>query len=188
MALSTGVGRLFWAVPIDEQIRRALEKRLRADLAGKPPPGRVPRADGWHITLRFLGEVTQSQYDTLVKEWRVSPAGEGFDIAFRGLGAFPHPGKAAVLWMGIEDAEAGLSRLAARAEATAVAAGFEAERRAFHPHLTVSRIRPPKDLRELISRANAPAISMRVETVVLFRSHLGSDGARYEAVDRFPLG
>ena len=103
------------------------------------------------------------------------------------LGAFPRPERASVLWIGITDPEDGLGRLARLAEQSAVEAGFEPEKRAFHPHLTLSRLKPPANLRDYISRVRPLDRSMKVEQVVLYRSHLSSQGAHYEALDRFFL-
>lgn len=188
MSDSTKIGRLFWAVPLDDEVRRALSDHLRAELGRQGVPGRAPRPESWHLTLRFLGDVTASQHETMVNGWRRRRPGEPFQVTFGGLGAFPTPVRASVLWIGLTDQSDGLSRLAHLAEETAVEAGFAPERRGFHPHLTLSRLRPPQDLRRAIEKFTPLSLAMNVEQVVLYRSHLGSQGARYEALERFLLG
>ncbi len=181
------MGRLFWAVPLDEDVRGALQQHLRAELGRRGLPGRAPRPESWHVTLRFLGDVTRSQYESSIAAWRRGQIGSGFHVTLDALGAFPRPERASVLWIGITDPDDGLGRLARLAEQSAVEAGFDPEKRAFHPHLTLSRLKPPANLRETIDRVRPLGKAMTVEQVVLYRSHLSSQGARYEALDRFFL-
>ncbi len=65
-----------------------------------------------------------------------------FSLRLTGLGAFPRPGAATVLWVGVEDATGAVERLAAQCEQAARDVGFEPEERPFHPHVTLARIRP----------------------------------------------
>jgi 2'-5' RNA ligase len=181
------MGRLFWAIPLDREVREALRDHLRAELGRAGLPGRVPRPESWHITMRFLGQVTRSHYEKSIEAWSRHPIGRHFEVTIGALGAFPRPERASVLWIGITDPEDGLGRLARLAEQSAVEAGFEPEKRAFHPHLTLSRLKPPANLRDYISRVRPLDRSMKVEQVVLYRSHLSSQGAHYEALDRFFL-
>jgi 2'-5' RNA ligase len=70
-------------------------------------------------------------------------------------------------------------------EEAAQAAGLSPEDRPFHPHVTLSRIRPPVDVRGLLDEDFA--LSWRCDRVVLYRSHLGRGPARYEALDSVVL-
>ena len=78
--------------------------------------------------------------------------------------------------------------LAAGVEASVIDAGFPPEDRPFRAHMTLSRVRPPEDVTEIIEEIERFSIGMQVDRVVLYRSHLGRGGARYEAVEEFPLG
>jgi 2'-5' RNA ligase len=66
------------------------------------------------------------------------------------------------------------------------AAGFGAESRPFRSHLTLSRLDRPSDVRRLIELVPAAKVSMEIREVVLFRSHLGKEGARHERIASFP--
>lgn len=182
-----GTARLFLAVDLPEGVRRALDEHLRASPGGGRLPGRPARPESWHLTLRFLGDTAPDACDRLVRELRSAELGHGFTLGFGGLGAFPRPARATVLWLGIAEGEAPLGALAAAVEEAACRAGFPAETRPFAAHLTLSRIRPAEDVRPLVERVPPFPERMEVDEVVLFRSHLGPSGARYEAVERFPL-
>ncbi|HEV2150007.1 MAG TPA: RNA 2',3'-cyclic phosphodiesterase [Longimicrobiaceae bacterium] len=182
-----GGERLFLAVDLPEDARRALEVHLRESLAGRPLPGRAVAPRSWHLTLRFLGDTAPERRVGVVRALREADPGPAFTLGFGGLGAFPRPARASVLWLGVEEGAAPLRALAATAEEAARQAGFPAEARPFSPHLTLSRIRPPQDVRGVVERVPAFRERIPVEEVVLFRSHLGPGGARYEAVEHFPL-
>jgi len=104
------VGRLFLAVPLDEQVREGLVDFLRQATRGKPLPGRTPKPQNWHLTLRFLGDVAKTQYQWLLTAIKDKSLGEPFELVFGGLGAFPRPSKGSVLWVGVNHASAGLKR------------------------------------------------------------------------------
>jgi 2'-5' RNA ligase len=182
-----GGERLFLGVALPEEVRRALEGRLREALGGEPFPGRAVPPGSWHLTLRFLGDTPREARERLVGELRAAPLGEAFPLELAGLGAFPRPARASVLWAGVGEGEAALRALAAKVEGAVQRAGFPAEPRPFSPHLTLSRIQPPRDVRALLERATPLTERFTVDAVVLFRSHLGRGPARYEAVERFPL-
>ncbi|HEX2202658.1 MAG TPA: RNA 2',3'-cyclic phosphodiesterase [Longimicrobium sp.] len=180
-------GRLFLGLPLPPSLRDDLEAHLRRAFGGGVPGRPVPPAN-WHLTLRFLGQTSAEQHRRLVDPLRGADLGPAFELAFGGLGAFPRPARATVLWVGVSEGADAVKALAARMEAAARAAGFAPEPKPFSPHLTVSRLRDPADLRGAIAEAPPFDGRMRMEEVVLFRSHLGGGAPRYEAVERFGLG
>ncbi|MBN1654689.1 MAG: RNA 2',3'-cyclic phosphodiesterase [Deltaproteobacteria bacterium] len=179
--------RLFLAVPVSDRIRSAILNHLRDHCGRKPLPGRVARPESWHFTLKFLGNVLEAQYDSLLSATNSLGLGKEFELTFDGLGAFPRPSKASVLWIGVEKGAEELCRLAALVEDAATSTGFPADNRPFHPHLTLSRIRPPEPVDSLLSGVAPLKITMVVSEIVLYQSHLGKEGARYQVLDRFAL-
>ena len=97
--------------------------------------------------------------------------------------------RARVLWVGLDDPAGLLAALARDLEAALVPLGFEAEPRAFTPHLTLARFKPPASVAGVLSdepRVTAP--SFEVGHLALYRSHLHPKGARYEVLATIPLG
>ncbi len=179
-------GRLFVGIPCPPELRDRLRDHLRAAF-GERLPGRAVMPANWHLTLRFLGDTGADRLRSLTNELRCVGGGAPFDLSLAALGAFPRPARASVLWIGVGAAEAELRALAAGVEAAAVRAGFAAEPKPFAPHLTLSRLNPPADLRRVIAAASPFGGRMTVDGFVLFRSHLGAGAPRYERVERFPL-
>ena len=177
--------RLFLAVAIPDGVRHALAAHLRdVEL-----PGKVVPPQNWHITLRFLAYTYQDERDRLLHALDEADLGAAFTLGFGGLGAFPRASRAAVLWLAIGAGAAEVVDLAAVVEEACVDAGWFMEERPFHPHLTLSRIRPQQDVRAVIEAVPGFPMRIDVDEIVLYRSHLGGRGpARYEATERFPLG
>jgi 2'-5' RNA ligase len=150
-------------------------------------PGRAVPPANWHFTLRFLGSTPPEQRDKLISILRATQFGGEFTIRFDRLGAFPRVNRARIVWLGVSDGADRLVSLAEKVETASRRAGFPAESRPFKPHLTLSRVEPPRAVSDIVSRhAQIPA-SMIVDRVSLIRSMLGGGPAKYEIVEDFFL-
>lgn len=180
---ATTTQRLFLAVDLDAPTRDAFAARLALlDL-----PGRLVAASHWHVTLAFLGATAPDARDRLCARLDALDAGARFTVAFGPLGAFPRPSRASVLWIGVTTGAAALTALHGRVTDAVRAAGLPLDARPFTPHVTVSRLRPPADVRRLVDAAPADDVTMRVDAVTLFRSVPSGGGTRYEIVQQVPL-
>jgi 2'-5' RNA ligase len=126
--------------------------------------------------------------DQLAVTLRRTRLGRGFSIRFDGLGAFPRARRARIIWLGVTDGARELISLAEAVESAARRSDFPAEERPFKPHLTLSRVEPPRAVADLLSAQPALDITMPVSEVVLVRSSLGAGPAKYEVVEKFLLG
>jgi 2'-5' RNA ligase len=184
------VVRLFLAAELPEAIRIGLAGAQR-DLKTNCPGWRWVRPEGIHLTLRFLGEVPPGE-DALQREgWRRAASScRPTSIRIGGAGVFPSVRRPRVLWVGVTEIGPGgrLEALSDAMECAARKAGFRPETRRFRPHLTLARVarggRPSAPDHESVGEIGVVEIS----EVVLFRSELRPEGARYTALDRFPLG
>jgi 2'-5' RNA ligase len=175
--------RLFVGVPLTTGARDELAKRLPKSI-----PGKAVSPKNWHVTLRFLGQTPREQRDLFVASLQNTTFPTAFRIAFTSLGAFPSPRRAKVLWIGIDKGAPALVELAELVNQAAISAGFPAEPRRFHAHLTIARIDPPMNVRRVLTAGWRKPVLMQVSTVVLFRSRLGRGPAQYEAIEQFWLG
>jgi 2'-5' RNA ligase len=180
-------GRLFIGVPLGDDARREIDARLRSALPDGLPGRAVPVAN-WHLTLRFLGATRGDQLAIIREHLRAAALGEAFDVRFGGLGAFSRPRSARVMWIAVAEGTERLRELARMAEDAARAAGFAPEEKPYTPHLTISRLQPPRNVTSAIECVPPLDEEMRVGEVIVFRSHLGGAPARYEPVERLALG
>lgn len=179
-----GLLRLFIAVPLPEDVRQAVA-RLQQQLRPGMPPGSWVRAEGLHLTLRFLGDTEPGRVPALGAALEAALAqAPSFALALGTLGAFPPKGRSRVLWLGSAD-EGGLAHLAEVVEGVVRLQGFAPENRTFHGHLTLCRFRQP-------GRLTLPEVgdvaTFQVDRAVLFQSHLRSQGAEHVPLASFALG
>jgi RNA 2',3'-cyclic 3'-phosphodiesterase len=175
--------RIFVAVPLPDEVRMALADRLQPlDM-----PGKVVPPENWHITLRFLGWTDDVAFDRMLAALDESDLGSPFNVMLGGMGAFPRPKSATVIWLAVAEGLTRLEELATVAEEAAQSAGFGPEERPFRAHLTLSRVRPAEDVSNLLDSSPGADLGWRCGSVVVYRSHLGRGGARYEPLETFAL-
>ena len=143
-----------------------------------------------HVTLKFLGWVDAGAVDRIAEvASSVAASHEPATITVTGLGAFPSERRARVLWVGLDDPAGVLGALASDLDAALEPLGFEPEKRAFTPHLTLARFKPPASVRGvLFEQPEVAEPAFRLGHLTLYRSHLHPRGAKYEALGTFPLG
>jgi RNA 2',3'-cyclic 3'-phosphodiesterase len=139
-----------------------------------------------HLTLRFVGEVERPLAEDLAAALS-SLRFEPFEIRIAGVGRFDHH-KRGALWAGVEP-RAPLAALAAKVERICVSVGLPPERRAFHPHITLARWSRGggASLDPFLAHAALRSDDFTVDTVTLYESRLGREGAHYEAVATYPI-
>ena len=143
-----------------------------------------------HVTLKFLGWVDAETVGPIVEALAtVASTHEPATITVTGLGVFPSERRARVLWAGLDDPAGLLTALASELDPALEPLGFEPETRAFTPHLTLARFKPPASVAGVLFEVPGVAQpSFEVDGVHLYRSHLHPKGARYEILNSFDLG
>jgi RNA 2',3'-cyclic 3'-phosphodiesterase len=178
--------RLFVGIDLPGEIKDGLAALIELLRRGAPEAKWVPR-DNLHLTIAFLGEVSEERVTAIEGALRAAATGKSaIDTALAGLGAFPSARRARVVWAGLDDAAGRMAALASDVSTALGPAGFEPEKRTWTAHLTLARLRTPADVSALLSERVAPA-SFAVSEITLFRSRLARPAPRYEAVGRFPL-
>jgi 2'-5' RNA ligase len=184
-------GRYFVAIDLGPGVLGALGEAQEGLRESGGPPIRWTRPESMHLTLKFLGgSVARSAVEGAVAALGPALAGSGpFGIAVRGLGAFPSPKQARVLWAGVEDPSGGLSALQSSVESKTAGLGPPAGD--FHAHITLGRLKGRGRGADLSGPIEAMADRrfgpVDVHEAVLYRSELGPQGPRYEAAARLPL-
>ena len=144
------------------------------------------REDNLHLTLKFLGDVPIARIGDVSAAASAAVRASGrFELILGGCGVFPTRGKPSVLWIGIEDSRGGLDKVQQRLEEECAARGFTRDSRAYHPHLTVARIRKPqraKDLAAAHVALNFAARTFTARELVVFRSELLPQGSRHTPI------
>ncbi|MDB4967640.1 MAG: 2-5 ligase [Myxococcales bacterium] len=148
----------------------------------------VPAAN-LHLTLRFIGSIGEELVEGVTGACgRVAARHQPIEARAVGVGAFPSLTKPNVLWAGVQAPQA-LSALQREIEAAMVELGFEKEERAFHPHVTVGRVKESGGTAAAeLWKSDAAMGSSPLSEIVVYESRTRSAGAEYVARARVPLG
>jgi 2'-5' RNA ligase len=171
--------RLFVAATLPEPVRGELARWARRAV---PAQAGVRRLDpeSLHLTLCFLGAQPLASAGELAGVLgALAPALAAVGELAVGAPAWLPPRRPRALAVEIGDPAGGLRQLqAALARDVAATIDWAAPRQRFRPHVTVARLRPGT-LRSGGELAPTPPLLFTCERVVLFRSHLEPEGARY---------
>lgn len=143
-----------------------------------------------HFTVKFLGEVP----DDTVKEVDRRLSGlalSSFEVRVRGVGAFPDIRRPRVVWAGVSPESAQAISSAALAFIGALEGVGRPEDHEFHPHITLSRVRSPRNSGALVSflqqNADRDFGGSRITSLKLKSSVLSPGGPTYADVREYPL-
>jgi 2'-5' RNA ligase len=174
--------RLFTAIEIPEAVRT----RLTFLQSGVPGARWIAR-ENLHLTLRFIGEVsepTASDIDETLSAVRAKP----FEVALKGIGEFGGR-EARALWVGVA-ANSALAHLAAKIESALQRMGLPAETRKYTPHVTLARLRdaPAAKVRAFLSANNLfDSGPFTVRAFTLYSSFQTPKGSQYRAERNYDL-
>lgn len=178
--------RLFVAMDLPAGVKDELARAIGVLRPAVPAARWVPR-ENLHLTLKFVGEVPDERLSAIsAAVAEVAGGFVDFSTHLEGIGSFPSPRRARVLWVGLADPAGGIAALAVGLDEAFAPLGVAREARPFTPHLTLARFRTPTLL------AAQPEVPLdptpfAVERLTLFRSRLGRPAPRYESLATFPF-
>ncbi len=149
-----------------------------------------------HLTLKFLGEITDKKADDVKGALdAVSSAMAPFDLSIKDVGVFPAAGHPRVLWVGIDKGLRETVLLASGVDEALSQIGFTKETRLFSPHLTIGRVRSPRNTSQLVEKISSAAANStffevpahRVSSLILFQSTLTPHGSVYTKLYESPF-
>ena len=178
--------RLFLAIGLPDSIRRyvgGLQEQLKKSITG---PGRWVPIENLHFTLKFLGEVDDHRQNDILAAFQ-SIAGKCFGLQLGSLAQLPPTGRADILSIDLANIPNELARLHESVEASFESLNFPRETRAFHPHLTLARLKIPRFISREIQMEIVPA-KFKVNEILLMQSTQTSAGSTYQVIEHRELG
>ena len=190
--MSQSMIRSFIAIDITDEIRDAIGKvsyQIKANLPGIPLRWVAPQ--NIHLTLRFLGEISQDQITCLVQNSQaVLTKFSCTTIGFAGIGAFPSSRRARIIWIGINSSPE-LSPLILELNEVLATCQISKEDKLFSPHLTLCRLRNLSTfdyakVNSVLSSLKVGSLgSFQVDSVKLYKSDLTPTGPVYTCIHNF---
>jgi 2'-5' RNA ligase len=181
--------RLFAALDLDDATRARLADVVRA--LSRAPGVKWAKPEALHVTLRFFGEWPEARLPELTDalERVERPAGP-LEVPLLRLGFLPNE-HAPRIFIAVGETSRELAAFQRRIEEAARDLGFEAENRAFLTHITLGRIRDPRQGRKLVEGARGyrgELGSFVADHWTLYRSETRPEGAVYTSLALWRFG
>jgi 2'-5' RNA ligase len=167
--------KLFFALWPDESVRKGL---LRIGRSLPRHGGRPPHPEDLHITLVFLGPVTQARYPCVTDVADALQAGS-FSLSIDRVGYWRRP---RILWCGPRETPPALQKLVSDLQEGLKGCGFRPEKRSYSPHVTLARKSGPVEGCEL----EQPLV-WRPREFTLVSSLNRQEPPRYRILKHWPL-
>jgi 2'-5' RNA ligase len=183
--------RAFLAIDLPSGLRPVLS-RVQEELKKSGADVKWVPVGNVHITLKFFGQIPEAQVEPIVAAvGSVARTQASFSLNVTGAGAFPTVNNPRVVWLGVGGDLAVMGGFYRQLEEAFATLGFPPEGRAFAPHLTLGRVKSPRNRVDLSRRLAAVAAPegepFQVREIILYRSNLSPQGATYVPLKVIPL-
>lgn len=167
---------MFFALWPDEQVRFSIEETLSR--MPSTSGGRVVPKHNLHITLHFIGSVTDERKDCLHAAAQ-SVKLPSFEFQLNHFGVFS---KAKIFWMGCQHVPEELLQLNQSLGEALGQCGYQQEKRLYTPHVSLIR-----KYRMRLDDQPVFSIPWSVNEFVLVESIIDNHGANYQVIEKYPL-
>jgi RNA 2',3'-cyclic 3'-phosphodiesterase len=174
---------LFLAIPLPLQIKENLDD-FSCNWIGKLPFKKWTYKDDFHITLSFLGPVTNTKSKELMEQLHKDLCDmKRFKLSTNKLGIFGNTDQPRVWWCGVNNSKE-LVDLHKQISIVCEKQGFSVEKRPYRPHITIAK----KFNDQFSNDFNIPLtwfgneMEFEVNEVVLYKIH-PSKKPSYEAIE-----
>jgi len=185
----SNTNRTFIAVDTSAEIRKTLQQ-VQDHLKACDCNIKWVKPKNIHLTLKFLGDVNPKiiiDVQNVLNE--IASKSEHFVTELTQLGAFPSIHRPRILWAGLKDDNKNIVRLVTLLESKLGTIGFKKESKPFSPHITIGRIRSPRNLKtltqELADYSIPIDILQSIQKITLYKSTLTSSEPIYEVLKEF---
>lgn len=171
-------------------------EQIQKELDIPQAPVRWEKSYKLHLTLKFLGETETSLMPAIESRLQeVASAHRPFWLRYNGLGCFPNRNNPRILWVGCTPLSSELEHLQRHIEDACEKLGFERDKRTFHPHITIGRVKLKADkdrqlLTGLIKKMESitfDSLESEVHTILLMKSELRPGGSEYSILKSLAL-
>ncbi len=169
------MARLFFALWPNEEVRKEL---AQISHQFKDETLRLTKISNMHITLVFLGEISEDNQQALeksVSQITVDP----FDIELTRVGFWKKP---QILWIGTTHIPKELQQLVKSIKKCVKQQGLKIDQREYKPHVTIAR-----KVKQIIVPKETFRIQWHVNSFALVISKSTESGVDYQVLQEWPL-
>ena len=187
-----GKMRLFIAMDVPEEIKGAISVAME-DLRRSVEGVRWVKPENIHLTMKFIGDYEEEKLERLEEEVvKAALRSPRFTALLGGCGAFPSPAKARVIWVDMRKGGEEAAVAARKVDSRLGKIGIKRDSRPFRGHLTLGRLKKPRDCSDMIERMEKDLqglfdMPFDVREMVLYRSILRPEGPTYIPLRRVEL-
>ncbi|NIM03245.1 RNA 2',3'-cyclic phosphodiesterase [bacterium] len=183
--------RTFIAIGISSEVREKIAQ-IQVEFKKGDPDVKWVEPKNLHITLKFLGEVSEDKLSGVIEKSKLAVSGiSSFRVHLWGLGSFPNLRSPRVVWIGVTEGKAELKNLSERIEENLSHLGFAREKREFSAHLTIGRVRSPRSRGKLVKKIEDweryDLGEFPVDRILVMESQLSSKGPTYRIIEEVNL-
>mgnify|MGYP001128622983 CR=1 FL=1 len=143
--------RSFIAFDLNDPAILTKISELQSELGQTGSNLRAVATDNLHVTLSFLGEISQTTIDQVTSELEqieFSP----FVLSLRGVGAFPSLRRINVVWVGIDKGRESVEEIFQLLRPKLIRLGIPGIGQRFSPHITIARVGSGRNIGQLSKR------------------------------------
>ncbi|RLE48578.1 MAG: RNA 2',3'-cyclic phosphodiesterase [Candidatus Methanomethylicota archaeon] len=182
--------RAFLAIDVEKP--EVVEKLIgiQQALAESKADLKLVEKENFHITLQFLGDISDAMVEEVYKVMKNVKA-EPFTLNLKGVGVFPSLNSPRVIWIGAEKGASKVEEIYHQLEVGLKKLGFRPDKE-FTPHLTIARVKTGRNrdaLAKIVSKLSEIEIGeIQVEGIRLKKSVLTSSGPIYSTLREVRFG
>ena len=184
--------RSFLAFELPPEIREQIET-VSKELQKTRMPVRWVKVDNIHLTIIFLGSVSEDIIDDIKEKVQVVVKGfSPIKVGLNDVGVFPNWRRPRVIWVGLDGEIEKLSILRNELQEKLKVLGVREEKRPFRAHLTMGRFKGlvdrDEELKWILDRYHDITSDLHyLNELILFKSDLKPDGPVYTKMAAWPL-
>lgn len=176
--------RIFICIEFPNEVIKEVA-RIQEILGNWAFTGKLTELENLHLTLKFLGEITEEKLKEVREKLREIEF-KRIEIGLGNVGSFSHRGKPRIIWVKLLGK--GIYELQEKIDNVLSEAGFGKEER-FMGHLTIARIKYVEDakgFKEHIDGIKLKKIKFEADKFKLMESELRELGHVYKTIEAYP--
>ena len=180
--------RIFIGIPAGCQIKSILT-HIKSAVNCNPPFIKWVPTENIHLTLSFLGNISNDDIPNLIQFIGKNIARNNFQLSIAGTGVFPSTKSPKVLWLGLDKGIDKLTLLQHQVAKSISEFKDNDQENTFIPHITIAKIKQMHgkiDVLPFLDTVYSP-IELEVNSIYMFESQLFPEGVKYTVLNKFPL-